>query len=113
MVRNVAPVICMIVIGFLFRKTGFLSEKGINDLKKLASQFMLPVVMFHAFATVTYTREVLLVAGCVLILVAATFFGGYLVKPLFKEPYRKYVPFVTGVYESGMIVFPLYMSLFG
>ena len=36
---------------------------------------------------------------------------GFLLRPLVKEPYRKYVPFLVSVYEGGMIGYPLYTSL--
>ena len=38
---------------------------------------------------------------------------GFIIRPLFPDKYNRYLPFITSVYEGGMMAFPLYVNLFG
>ena len=47
----VLPVLVMIVVGMLCRKWKILTRDGINNMKVLVTNVMLPVAIFHALAT--------------------------------------------------------------
>ena len=44
----VLPVLVMIVVGMLCRKWKILTRDGINNMKVLVTNVMLPVAIFHA-----------------------------------------------------------------
>lgn len=107
------PVLIMIGMGSVCRQTGFLSEKGIDDIKKLVTKVILPVAIFHALSTADYSWSTVLVMGIMLFVIISTFLLGFLLKPLMREPYKKYIPFMVSVYEGGMMAYPLYANLCG
>ena len=47
----------MIVVGMLCRKWKILTRDGINNMKVLVTNVMLPVAIFHALATAEYNKE--------------------------------------------------------
>ena len=109
----VAPVLVMIIIGMVCRKTGMLSQTGIDNIKKFITTFALPVAVFHAVSTATYSKEVLMVFAIIFVVVVLGFILGFACKGMVKEPYRKYFPYLMTVYEGGMMAYPLYQSLMG
>ena len=46
--KIILPVLVMIGLGISCRKWKFLSKTGINDMKFLVTNIMLPVAIFHA-----------------------------------------------------------------
>ena len=45
MMKALFPVLSMMLIGMFCRKSGLISEKGIQDLKTLMTQIILPVAV--------------------------------------------------------------------
>lgn len=74
---------------------------------------MLPVAIFHALGTASYTGKTAAIIGIFLVVILLSFAAGFLIRLLFREPYCKYIPFLMSVYEGGMIGYPLYTSLCG
>lgn len=111
--KIVAPVLIMLIIGVLCRKTKMISVDGIGGIKKFITTFPLPLTIFHAVATATYNREVVLVFGIMLTVVTLALLIGFLCKGIVKEPYKGYFPYLMTIYEGGMMAFPLYQSLMG
>lgn len=111
--KVVLPVFVMIAAGVLCRRTQFLSQKGIDDLKKLLTTVILPVAIFEGMATGDYSGKTGLVVAAMFGVVVVTFVLGFVLNRLVKEPYRKYFPFLMSVYEGGMIAYPLFINLCG
>ena len=44
----VLPVLAMIILGILCRKWKLLDQSGVNNMKTLVTNIMLPVAIFHA-----------------------------------------------------------------
>ena len=84
----VLPVLVMIILGMLCRKWKLLDQNGVNNIKTLVTNIMLPVAIFHALATAKYSGKI-------------------------GTPYKKYLPFLVCIYEGGMMAYPLYTSLCG
>lgn len=63
--QMVAPVIAMIGLGCLCRKKQYIDDKGLAGLKGLIGNITLPVVLFNAFLTASYSMRVLLVFAVV------------------------------------------------
>lgn len=112
-VEIVLPVIVMLVLGIVCKKKKFLNREGIDNIKFLVTRIMVPVAVFHALATVHFTKETIILVVIILIMLLVSFGIGFLLKPLVKGPYQKYLPFMVSVYEGGMIAYPLYTSLCG
>lgn len=109
----ISPVLVMIILGILCRKWKLLNKTGIDSMKALVTNIMLPVAIFHALATSDYGAETAKLVGIMLIMLVVSFGIGFLMKPLMTENYRKYLPFMVSVYEGGSMAYPLYTSLCG
>lgn len=109
----ISPVLVMIILGILCRKWKLLNKNGIDSMKALVTNIMLPVAIFHALATSDYGAETAKLVGIMFIMLVVSFGIGFLMKPLMTENYRKYLPFMVSVYEGGSMAYPLYTSLCG
>ena len=109
----ISPVLVMIILGILCRKWKVLNKNGIDNMKALVTNIMLPVAIFHALATSDYGAETAKLVGIMFIMLVVSFGIGFLMKPLMTENYRKYLPFMVSVYEGGSMAYPLYTSLCG
>lgn len=112
-IQIVAPVLIMIIIGMVCRKINLISFDGVDNIKKFITTFPLPLTIFHAVATADYNKEVIMVFAIMLTVVVIALLLGFLCKPIVKEPYKKYFPYLMTIYEGGMMAFPLYQSLMG
>lgn len=111
--KIILPVLVMIGLGISCRKWKFLSKTGINDMKFLVTNIMLPVAIFHALATADYNLETGKLVLIMFLMLLISFGIGFLLKPLMPGVYQKYLPFMVSVYEGGLMAYPLYTSLCG
>lgn len=109
----VIPVILMLLLGKFCKVIGILSQDGSTGIKGVLTQLILPVAIFHGLATGTYSLNTLIMLIAMFGIIGITFIAGFLFRPLVKGPYQKYLPFITAVYEGGMIGYPLYCNLCG
>ena len=107
------PVLLTVLFGMLLRKRRVLSERTVSELKNLLTNNILPVVIFNALATAKLNDRSWIQIGFMMAILFAAFGLGFLARPLVREPYRKYVPFMVTLYEGGMIAYPLYTQLCG
>lgn len=113
MLKALFPVLGMMLIGMFCRKSGLVSEKGIEDLKTLMTRIILPVAVFHALATAEYSLQLFGLVGLMLVFMILPFLLGYPLRPVIGKSYGRYTPFMVAVYEGGMMAYPLYASLCG
>ena len=113
MLKALFPVLGMMGIGMFCRKSGLVSQKGIDDLKTLMTQIILPIAVFHALATAEYTPQLFTLVGLMLVFMILPFLLGYPLRRVIPQPYSRYTPFMVAVYEGGMMAYPLYASLCG
>ena len=109
----ILPVLVMVILGMACRKGKLLTQSGIDNMKILVTNIMLPVAIFHALATAEYSRKTGILVLIMLVMLVISFGIGFLLKPFMEETYRKYLPFMVCVYEGGMMAYPLYTSLCG
>ena len=110
----ILPVLVMILLGMACKRLKLLDQNGINNMKLLVTQIMLPVAIFHALATSEYNKETGILVGIMFVMLVVSFSIGFLLRPLMPaERYRKYLPFMVSVYEGGSMAYPLYTSLCG
>ena len=108
----VLPVLAMIILGILCRKWKLLDQSGVNNMKTLVTNIMLPVAIFHALATAEYSGKIGILVLIMFVMLLISFGAGFWMKR-FMEPYKKYLPFLVCIYEGGMMAYPLYTSLCG
>lgn len=109
---KIVPVILMILIGFCCRRFRIISEEGVSGLKILATDFMLPVLLFNALATTNYTKETALIIGVMFLHLCLAFVLGMIIRKRFPSM-GAFLPFIVSTFEGGMLGYPLYMVLFG
>ena len=76
MMKALFPVLSMMLIGMFCRKSGLISEKGIQDLKTLMTQIILPVAVFNALATAEYGVHLFGLVGLMLVFMILPFLLG-------------------------------------
>lgn len=109
----VLPVLAMIILGILCRKWKLLDQSGVNNMKTLVTNIMLPVAIFHALATAEYSGKIGILVLIMFVMLLISFGAGFWMKRFMDEPYKKYLPFLICIYEGGMMAYPLYTSLCG
>ena len=109
----ILPVLVMILLGMACKRLKLLDQNGINNMKLLVTQIMLPVAIFHALATAEYNKETGILILIMFVMLVVSFGLGFLLKPFLKGTYQKYLPFMVSVYEGGLMAYPLYTSLCG
>ena len=112
-VSNILPIFVMIAIGMICKKANLLSRNGTKEIKRLITTIVLPVAVFHAMATADYNAHTSVLVIGIFVVLLISFGIGFLLRPLLPGQYRRYLPFITAVYEGGMMAYPLYTNLFG
>ena len=110
--QTILPVIVMLAIGIICRKTGLINREGIGALKNVVVNITLPAVLLNAFATTSYTFMDVVVP---LLMFAVCFIAWALGKAggkVLRMPSR-FVPFLTTGFEAGMLGYALFEMLYG
>jgi predicted permease len=109
---TVLPVVVMIALGALARRTKLVQREGIGALKTLVMKVTLPAVLLGAFYRAGYTLNVLLIVLLMFgMCLAAWGLGALARKKITGAP--KYLPYLTTGFEAGMMGYALYAMLFG
>lgn len=61
-----------------------LDQHGINNMKVLVTQIMLPVAIFHALATAGYNKETGILVGIMFVMLVISFGIGFLLRILLQ-----------------------------
>ena len=108
----ILPVLVMILLGMACKRLKLLDQNGINNMKLLVTQIMLPVAIFHALATAEYNKETGILVGIMFVMLVVSFSIGFLLRPLMPaERYRKYLP-LWSVYTKAVPWPILYIPAF-
>lgn len=110
--NTVLPVILMLAIGMICRKSNLLSRDGIDALKSVVVNITLPAVMLNAFATMEYSgKNIVLTILMFGICVFAWVLGKIIGKCLHIE--SEFVAFLSTGFEAGMLGYSLFILLYG
>ena len=60
-IQMVLPVLIMIGVGYLCKRTQIISAEGLRGLKSLLGEILLPVMLFNAFFTADYSLRVVVI----------------------------------------------------
>jgi predicted permease len=111
-ISRVLPIILLIAIGFVLRRTGFISEDTVGDLRKLVVNVALPAVLFTSFLEIEFDSSDAAVVAAVFLLCAALYGIGRALQPRFGVGHE-YFPFLTTGFESGMLGISLFGGAYG
>lgn len=110
--QSVLPVVVMILLGWICNKKQIFDERGLAGLKSIIGNICLPVVLFDAFYTATYSVNVIFVFLIV--------FAGYFVALMigfgirkWMKPHDRFVPFLVTNGETGMLGYALFALIVG
>lgn len=109
---KVFPVVLMVLIGMICKWKGIISMEGMAGLKTLATNFMLPVLLFHTLATTSYSKDTLVIVGIMLVQLCVSFVLGMILRST-VFPDDRFLPFLVSSFEGGMLGYPLYVVLCG
>ena len=109
---KVLPVILLFILGAFLRRTRFLAESTVGDLKKLIVNITLPAVLFLAFAGVNLEgRHLVIVAIVFAACLLALLLGRLIGPPLgLRSPY--FPALMTG-FEAGMMGYAIFGAVYG
>ncbi|MEG2859973.1 MAG: AEC family transporter [Clostridia bacterium] len=110
--ETVVPVLVMLGLGMVARRTGLISRAGIGDMRKFVMNITLPAVLFSAFSTASYSIESLFTPLAMFIVCVIAMALGRVGGKLLKLPSR-FVPFLTTGFEAGMLGYALFALLYG
>jgi predicted permease len=109
---RVLPVLLLVGLGALFRRSGFLSAGAIDGLRKLVLNVTLPSALFLAFLRTgleaQYAVIVISVFGACLLMLAV---GPWLRRGVGVR--SEAMPSLMAGFEAGMIGYALYSAIFG
>ena len=79
--RALVPVVLMMGLGYVLRRTRMFSDQGISELKFLVTKVILPAAIFHALATAEYTSRSWVLVGIMLVMMITPLLGGPEARP--------------------------------
>ncbi|ERM92669.1 hypothetical protein [Caldanaerobacter subterraneus] len=109
---KILPVLLLFLVGLFFRKTNFISETTISELKKIIVNFSLSSLLFLSFSKTNFEVKYLsIILPMFLICVILLYIGKFL-KTILKVKYD-YFPLLFTGFEAGMLGYSLFSIAFG
>lgn len=110
--QMVMPIVVMLGLGTVCRRKNVFDMKGLAGLKAVVGDICLPVVLFNAFFTASYSPAVALIFVLVYAGYALALGLGFGLRGL-AAPHGKFFPFLLASAEGGMLGYALYGVLMG
>ena len=110
-ISTALPVFVALGIGALCRSRGFLTQDGVDTLKKVVINLTLPFVLFGSFATASYSLSAITLPVIIFLACCTMLAVGFLWAKISKSG-SKTAPFITSGFEAGMLGFSLFGLLF-
>jgi malate permease and related proteins len=112
LVTSVVPLFALFSLGYLFKRSHFISSAVQEGLKKLTVDVALPSLLFVAFFSLSVSKGMVIMVGllflsCLIMLALGRIIAGRI------QPGRRTAPFLFAGYEAGMLGYALFLSLFG
>ena len=111
-VNQVLPILLLLALGALLRRTRLLSPEMVEGLKALVLTLGLPAVLFLSFLKVEFQANFFALFLATFGLCVGLLLLGRLLRPALHE-HREYVPFLLSGFEYGMIGVSLFGSVYG
>ncbi|MFV9673505.1 MAG: AEC family transporter [Acidimicrobiia bacterium] len=111
-INRVLPIILLIALGFWTRRSGFLTPRTVDELRKIVVNLALPAVLFVAFLNVELESRDLIIVAVTFLLGVALYLLGRALRPRFGARHD-YFPFLMTGFEAGMLGISLYGAAYG
>jgi predicted permease len=111
-INRVLPIFALIGLGYWIRRSRFLAEDTIEDLRKMAVNLALPSVLFISFLEIQLRSTYLVLFILIFALCIGLLGLGRLLKRLFRVQHT-YYPFMMTGFEYGMLGVSLFGSAYG
>ncbi len=111
-INRVLPIFLLIGLGAWTRRSQFLSERAIDDLRKIVVNLALPSVLFVSFLNIEMQANYLVVFALVAALCVAMYLLGVALRRRLNVPHP-YFPFLMTGFEYGMLGVSLFGSAYG
>lgn len=111
-ISRVLPILLLITIGFGLRRTKFISESTVGDLRKLVVNLALPAVLFTSFLEIEFDSNDVAIVVVTFVLCVALYGIGRALQARFGAGHE-YFPFLMTGFESGMLGISLFGSAYG
>jgi|SRR6056297_1045255 len=109
---KIIPLLVLLILGYIFQRTKFLSKNTILEVKNFILNITLPALLFIAFLDIDFKKEYILVIFIVIVINLLMLYLGKIITPFLKkeDPYLKLL--FTG-FEMGMLGIPLFTAIYG
>ena len=111
-INRVLPIILLIALGFWTRRSGFLTPRTIDELRKIVVNLALPAVLFIAFLDLELESRYAVVVATTFLLGVVLFLLGRALQPRFGAQHG-YFPYLMTGFEAGMLGISLYGAAYG
>lgn len=111
-INRALPILLLIGLGYWIRRSAFIAESSIDDLRKLVVNIALPAVLFLAFLDINLEATYIVIFVLVFLLNLLLFGFGRLLKGWLNSTHI-YFPFLMTGFEMGMMGIPLFGSAYG
>ena len=108
----VLPIAIVLALGVVSRRRGWIGASGVEALKNIVGKITLPVILFNAMLTASYSLSSVVTIVSVFLGFVLALLVGFLLSKAFPR-YGKYFPYLITTCESGMLGYPLIALLFG
>lgn len=108
----VLPVLIALGLGWLCNAKKLFGQDGLAALKAIIGNITLPVVLFNAFFTASYSAHMLFIFVVIFCCCSIALGAGFLLRGAVK-PYNRFAPFLITGFEGGMLGYALYGLLAG
>lgn len=111
-ISQVLPILLLIAIGYGLRRTGFISDGTVGDLRKIVVNLALPAVLFTAFLEIDFDVNDAAIVVVTFAICMVLYGVGKALQPRFGSGHE-YFPFLMTGFESGMLGISLFGSAYG
>ncbi len=110
--NRVLPILLLLGLGYWIRRSQFLTDRAIDDLRKIAVNIALPAVLFTSFLNIQLKIAYLVTFITIFSLCVLLYGLGVQLKPRLGGG-RGYFPFLMTGFEYGMLGVSLFGSAYG
>ena len=107
----ILPVILVMALGYGCRRRKIIDEVQLSGIKTISVKFLWPAVLFYAFFTADYGKEVIIYASVNFTANLAAFLFGIAMRKRVPDHAFSW-PYLMSGFETGQIGYPLYGLLF-
>lgn len=111
-VNRVLPILLLLTLGYGLRRSRFLNETTVDDLRKIVVNLAMPSVLLLSFLEIELQPAYLIVFSVLFLLCVALFVLGRWLRPRLA-PRHPYFPFLMTGFEYGMLGVSLFGSAYG